>query len=370
MTEETQEPSLGRRKIIHIDMDAFFAAVEQRDRPELRGRPVIVGGSPEHRGVVSTCSYEARPYGVHSAMPTRSALRLCPNAILLTPDLRKYRAVSEEIRAVFYRYTDLVEAVSIDEAYLDVTECKIPAESATQTARMIQRDIFEATGLTASAGVSYNKFLAKIASDMRKPAGLTVIRPDQAESFLSTLPVEKFHGIGKVTSSKLLSMNIKFGRDLRKLDAGMLISLFGKVGYFYYKIVRGVDERPVETDEDPKSIGHEITMPEDCTNHRQLRIILRALSRKVSRRLVSGGLPGRTVTVKVRYGDFRTVTRSESFNHPILEGGEIGRIAIQLAEKAGLYENPIRLLGVTVSNFFTEEEQNRPVQLEFDFREQ
>ena len=302
------------RKIIHIDMDAFFASIEQRDRPELRGLPVIVGGSAERRGVVSTCSYEARAYGVHSAMPMKTAMRLCPDAVFLDTDLARYRRVSAEIREIFHSVTDLVEPVSIDEAYLDVTRNKRNSMSATRLAREIQREIFLKTRLTASAGVSYNKFLAKIASDYRKPAGLTVITPADAEAFLDRLPVGKFHGIGRVTAARLVSMNIRTGHDLRSLDRSTLTSLFGKVGLFYYDIVRGIDERPVEVNEDPKSIGREITFAEDCRDLRRLRIQLRTLALRVGRLLTGHGLAGRTVTVKVRYGDFTTVTRSVSFH--------------------------------------------------------
>ena len=339
------------RKIVHIDMDAFFASIEQRDRPELRGLPVIVGGSPEKRGVVSTCSYEARTFGVHSAMPMRTALRLCPQAVCLDVDMKKYRRESARIREIFHAATDLVEPVSIDEAYLDVTENKYGETSATRLARRIQREIFQQTGLTASAGVSYNKFLAKVASDLKKPAGLSVITPEEAQAFLDALPVGKFHGIGKVSAARLTGMNIRTGRDLRQLDAATLSSLFGKTGLYYYSIVRGIDDRPVETEDEPKSVGHEITLAEDCTDVRKLRIILRQLARRVARRLQAQNLAGRTVTIKVRYEDFETVTRSLSFHAPVCDGAEIGEIAINLAAKTELASRPIRLLGVTVGNF-------------------
>lgn len=355
------------RKIIHIDMDAFFASIEQRDRPELRGRPVIVGGLPEHRGVVSTCSYEARAFGVHSAMPTRTAFRLCPEAVLLHPDIKKYKRISAVIRGIFHDFTDLVEPVSIDEAYLDVTVNKRGERSASRIAREIQREIFQKTRLTASAGVSCNKFLAKVASDLHKPAGLTVIRPEEAESFLDAMPVEKFHGIGRATAARLLAMNVRTGHDLRQLDRSTLAAHFGKVGEFYYRIVRGIDDRPVETGDEPKSVGKEITLSEDSTDRRQLRIMVRTLSYKVARLLLGRGLLGRTVTVKLRFGDFHTVTRSQSFPEPVPDGGRLGEIALELAEKGGMYRHPIRLVGVTVSNFLTPEELNRPVQLEFDF---
>lgn len=348
-------------------MDAFFASVEQRDRPELRGVPVIVGGSAERRGVVSTCSYEARAFGVHSAMPMKTAQRLCPNAVFLPGDYAKYRAVSETIRAIFHEYTDLVEPVSIDEAYLDVTENRMRNPSATRLAREIQRRIFEETRLTASAGVSYNKFLAKVASDLRKPAGLSVIRPDQAEAFLDSLPVEKFHGIGRVSAAKLQSINVRTGRDLRQLDLTVLTALFGKIGVFYYNIVRGIDERKVDPQEERKSIGKETTFAEDCTDPRRLRILLRTLSLKVARLLQSRALAGKTVTVKVRYENFQTVTRSASFHHPTCDGAEIGAIALELAARTEWDKRPVRLLGVTVSNFPDPGESEENIQLEFDF---
>ena len=339
------------RKIIHIDMDAFFASIEQRDRPELRGRPVVVGGSPERRGVVSTCSYEARVFGLHSAMPMKTALRLCPQAVLLDVDMKKYRRESAKIREIFHRYTDLVEPVSIDEAYLDVTENRFGEASATKLARAIQQEIFAVTGLTASAGVSFNKFLAKIASDARKPAGLTVIPPEKALAYLDTLPVGKFHGIGRVSAAKLTGMNIRTGHDLRQLDASTLQALFGKTGLFYYNIVRGIDNRPVEVEEEPKSVGHEITLAEDCTDLRALRIMLRQLAHRVAHRLQAKNLAGKTVTIKVRYGNFETVTRSFSAHAPVCDGAEIGEIAIGLAAKTEWTSRPIRLLGVTVGNF-------------------
>lgn len=339
------------RKIVHIDMDAFFASIEQRDRPELRGLPVIVGGSPEKRGVVSTCSYEARAFGVHSAMPMRTAVRLCPQAACLDVDMKKYRRESARIREIFQEATDLVEPVSIDEAYLDVTENKFGEASATRLARRIQREIFLRTGLTASAGVSYNKFLAKVASDLKKPAGLSVITPEQAQPFLDALPVGKFHGIGKVSAARLTGMNVRTGHDLRQLDPATLTALFGKTGLFYYHIVRGIDDRPVETGEDPKSVGHEVTLAEDCTDRRKLRILLRLLARRVARRLQAKNLAGRTVTVKVRYGNFETVTRSLSLHVPVCDGAEIGEIAIGLAAKTEFMTRPVRLLGVTAGNF-------------------
>lgn len=355
------------RKIIHIDMDAFYASVEQRDHPELRGKPVIVGGSVERRGVVSTCSYEARTFGIHSAMPMARARALCPNGVFLPGNMRKYREESRRIRAIFYEYTDLVEPLSIDEAYLDVTVNKQNGNSATRLARLIQTEIYQRTGLTASAGVSYNKFLAKVASGLRKPAGLSVVTPESAATFLDALPIEKFHGIGRVTGKKLRGMNIRTGSDLKKLDLATLSANFGKVGTYYYHIVRGVDDRPVEVEEDHKSMGRENTYATDLAEMSRIRINLRALANKVAEDLRRHALAGRTVTLKVRYDDFQTVTRSVTLPEPLAAADGIGRTALELLKKTEAGRRPVRLLGITLSNFDTGETAPDYVQLEFDF---
>ena len=247
------------KKIIHIDMDAFYASVEQRDNPELRGKPVIVGGDPHSRGVVATCSYEARAYGIHSAMPAKIAQKRCPYAIFVRPRFDVYREVSEQIRDIFHRYTDLVEPLSLDEAFLDVTNPKIPIKYATTIAKFIKRDILIETGLSASAGVSYNKFLAKLASDYQKPNGFTVIMPGDAQQFLDKLPIEKFFGIGKVTSKTLKTLGIKNGYDLRQMSLYDLEKIFKSRGYFYYNFARGIDNRPVEPYRERKSVGSDFT---------------------------------------------------------------------------------------------------------------
>ena len=355
------------RKIIHIDMDAFFASIEQRDRPELRGKPVIVGGSVAERGVVSTASYEARKFGVHSAMPTSRALRLCPQGVFLPCDFERYRQAAHVIRSIFHRYTDLVEPVSIDEAYLDVTGNHINEPSATRLAAVIQQEIRQATGLTASAGVSYNKFLAKVASDLRKPAGLSVIPPEEAERFLEELPIEKFHGIGKVTASKLRAMNVCNGKALKELDLQTMTSHFGKIGIFYYHIVRGRDDRPVEVTDERKSVGKENTFSTDIRDVRRIRRELRELAARVALNLQRLQLAGRTVTLKVRYHDFRTVTRSVSSVVPVKKSGEIYASALALLEKTEAGTLPVRLLGISVTNFPAPEDRYRPEQLEFDF---
>ncbi len=352
-------------------MDAFFAAVEQRDNPALRGLPVIVGGPAEKRGVVSTCSYEARAFGVHSAMATARAKRLCPQGVFISGNMEKYAAVSRKIREVFYQYTDLVEVLSIDEAFLDVTASPKLGRSATRLAQEIQREIFRRTCLTCSAGVSYNKFLAKVASGLNKPAGVTVIPPDRAIDFLENLPVEKFYGIGRATASRLKNMNIRYGRDLKAMDLNMLKSHFGKNGEFYYYIVRGIDDRPVDPGGERKSFGRETTFPQDLTDPGKMRIFIRKLALKVSRMLQKEKVRCRSVTVKVKYSDFNTVTRSMSFHSPTDDGDEIGSIAVELLGRTEAGNKPVRLLGVSSGNLISRSEEelnkNRPVQLEFDF---
>lgn len=343
------------RKILHIDMDAFFASIEQRDRPELRGRPVLVGGAPQRRGVVSTCSYEARKYGVHSAMPTRTALRLCPEAVLIEPDFRRYSAASQLIREEFFALTDLVETVSIDEAYLDISKRCDTLDEAALIAGELQQRIFEKCQLTASAGVSYNKFLAKCASDFKKPAGLTLITPEAAQEFLDVFPVEKFHGIGKVSARKLRSINVRYGSDLRKLPLETLRHFFGKAGEFYYGIVRGVDDRPVEPVSDLKSISREVTLYEDCTDMRKLRILLRTLARRVARRAEAAGFRGKSVFIKLKYDDFQTVSRSAMMDSPVVSGVLIGDAAVQLLKKTEASHRPVRLIGVGIGNRVEEE---------------
>ena len=252
-----------QRKIIHIDMDAFYASIEQRDKPSLKGKPVIVGGNPQSRGVVATCSYEAREYGIHSAMPCKTAYKRCPYAIFVRPRFEVYKQVSYEIREIFYKYTDLVEPLSLDEAFLDVTENKLNIKYATDVAKMIKKEIYEKTGLTASAGVSYNKFLAKLASDYNKPNGLTVIREDNAQSFLDNLPIRKFFGIGKVTQKTLKGLGVENGYDLRQMEISELESIFKNRGYLFYQLARGIDNREVEPHRERKSIGAETTLTEN-----------------------------------------------------------------------------------------------------------
>jgi DNA polymerase-4 len=300
------------RFILHIDLDAFYASVEQRDRPELRGKPVIVGGSPDRRGVVSTASYEARRYGVHSAMPCRTAQRLCPEAIFLPPRFEVYKAVSRQVMAIFQVHTALVEPLSLDEAYLDVSAAVHTLEEATELARTIKQQIFAATQLTASAGVSFSKSLAKLASDLHKPDGLTTIPLQQAPAFLDALPIDKFFGVGKVTAAKLRALNIETGADLKRLGEGRLRALLGKYGNYLYHLACGEDDRPVEATRERKSVGKEVTFERDIVDRDRMEEILEKLAGQVERRLVELDLQGRTLTLKVKWSNFQLTTRSVS----------------------------------------------------------
>jgi DNA polymerase-4 len=356
------------RKIIHIDMDAFYASIEQRDNPRLRGKPVIVGGMPGSRGVVATASYEARKFGVHSAMPTGTAKKLCPHGIFLPVRMDAYCAESERIRKIFLEYTDLVEPLSLDEAYLDVTHNKKSIPSATWVAREMQRRIHSETGLTASAGVSFNMFLAKIASGLRKPAGLTVITPDQADDFICKLPIDDFHGVGKVTAEKFRSIGVENGNDLKKLPLPELVGAFGKSGLYYYNVVRGIDERMVTPDIPRKSLGREITLQHDTDNLDEMLKLLDDLSVDVEKMLHEEKLSGRTVTLKLKYEDFTSITRQQSPGGFIDSGKIIFRVASGLMKKTEAGKRKVRLIGVTVSGFpRPPENDNGPIQLSFPF---
>ena len=305
-----------QRKIIHIDMDAFFASVEQRDNPELRGKPVAVGGSRE-RGVVAAASYEARTFGVRSALPSVTAKRRCPDLIFVTPRFDVYKAVSLQIREIFAEYTPIIEPLSLDEAYLDVTENLKGIASATEIAEAIRAKIRRETNLTASAGVSYNKFLAKLASDQNKPDGLFVITPKMGPAFVEHLPVEKFHGVGPATTAKMNRLGIATGLDLRAQTLPFLQQHFGKSGPYYYWIARGVDERPVRADRVRKSIGAENTFASDLHTFETMRDALEPIIAKVWRHCQATCIQGRTVTLKVKFADFQQITRSKSFGDAI-----------------------------------------------------
>lgn len=338
------------RKIIHIDMDAFYASVEQRDNQEFVGKPVIVGGDPKERGVVATCSYEARKFGVRSAMSTSRAYQLCPQGIFVSPRFERYKAVSDQIRSIFYEYTDLVEPLSLDEAYLDVTYNKKGEPLATKLAIQIKAQIFKETGLTASAGVSFNKFLAKAASDWEKPDGLTVIPPDRAAKFVEKLPIRKFYGVGSVTEKKMLSLGIKTGADLLLRSLAELISLFGKSGESFYKMVHCEDDRVVNPHRVRKSYGKEVTFPEDIRNKEEIIETLKKLSTKVGELLERHAILAKTITLKVRYHDFKTVTRSHTLENGVQEGENIFKEALLLLEQTEVSQKPVRLLGVSASN--------------------
>jgi len=340
------------RKIIHIDMDAFYASVEQRDNPELRGKAIAVGGSPEGRGgVVATASYEARKFGVRSAMPSKKALQLCPHIIFIRPRFAAYKEVSQKIREIFRRYTDLIEPLSLDEAYLDVTQDKQNIGSAIDVAKLIKQAIKDELQLTASAGVSINKFVAKIASDMNKPDGLTFIGPSSIESFMEKLAVEKFFGVGKVTADKMKRMGLFTGVDLKKLTEEEMVQHFGKAGRFYYQIVRGIDNREVQPNRETKSIGAEDTFPYDLTEVNEMNAELDKLSQTVANRVQGYQLKGRTITLKIKYSDFRQITRNYSVTEPVNDFITISEATKKLLLATEPEDKRIRLLGVTLSNF-------------------
>ena len=352
------------RKIIHIDMDAFFASIEQRDNPELRRKPVVVGHS-SNRGVVAAASYEARKFGVHSAMPSVVALRKCPSLIFVPPRFDVYKSVSASVLSIFREYTSLVEPLSIDEAFLDVTTNIKGIPSATIIAREIKNRIVEATGLTASAGISINKFLAKIASDQRKPDGLFVIKPDEVMSFIEELPIEKFYGVGPRTAEKMHELGIFCGKDLQGTDLSLLIRHFGKAGSFFHQVSHGIDERPVISHRERKSVGIENTFLQDIVEREQMLNALSELEEGLWHRIVKHGRFGRTITLKVKFFDFEQITRSQSFLHPITERADIHSVVAELLQMANPTKK-VRLLGITISNFEFEETSGS-VQLTIDF---
>ena len=351
------------RKIIHVDMDAYYASVEQRDFPEYRGKPVVVGGSPQGRGVVAAASYEARKFGIHSAMPASRAVKLCPRAIFLKPRFDVYREVSKQIRQIFLEFTELVEPLSLDEAYLDVTE----HPSATLVAKEIKKRIKESTKLNASAGVSYNKFLAKIASDVDKPDGLFVIAPKKASQFLAELPIYKFHGVGKATQQKMERLGIKSGADLIKWDEVDLVKQFGKSGHHYYRIVRGIDNRRVKPDRIRKSIGKERTFPDDVSDLQWITEFLDQLAEKISASMQEMDAAGKTITLKVRYKNFETVTRSSTLQYYTNKAEDLSSVSKRLLEETEAGEREIRLLGISVSSLNLTEGGSFGEQLELPF---
>jgi len=346
-------------------MDAFYASVEQRDHSELRGKPVAVGGSGL-RGVVAAASYEARKYGVRSAMPSVTAARLCPNLIFVKARFEVYREVSQQIRRIFENYTDLIEPLSLDEAYLDVTENKKNVPSATLVAQAIRKEIFAETQLTASAGVSFNKFLAKIASDINKPDGLKVITPAEAIVFLEQLPIEKFHGVGKVTARKMKKHGIYTGADLKKLTELELLRRFGKVGRHYYQIVRAEDDRPVNPNRIRKSIGAERTFSENLTTPEEMQERLVPIIERVFSTMDKRQNFGRTVTLKMKSADFKIITRSKTFSSEVTDLLLLQETVFELLQENLEEMDKVRLLGIAVSNL-AKEHSHFGIQLEFDF---
>jgi len=336
------------RKIIHIDMDAFFASVEQRDNPELRGKPVAVGGSSA-RGVVAAASYEARAFGVRSAMPSLTARKRCPQLVFVKPRFEVYRAVSQQIHCIFRRYTDLIEPLSLDEAYLDVTADRLAVGSATRIAQLIREQIREEVNLTASAGVSYNKFLAKVASDQNKPDGLCVVQPEQGAAFVAALPARRFYGVGPRTAEKMARLGIHSGADLRERELDFLREHFGKSAEYLYHACRGVDDRPVKPDRSRKSIGAERTYGEDLTEQASLREALEAIADVVWERVKKHGATGRTVTVKIKYNDFRQVTRARSLESPVSDRDHFAQVGQALLGGELPLARGVRLLGMTLS---------------------
>lgn len=341
---------MPERKIIHVDMDAFFASVEQRDNPELRGKPLAVGHD-EARGVVATASYEARRYGVRSAMPVSRAKRMCPQLVVVPPRFEAYKAVSAQIHAIFSDYTDMIEPLSIDEAFLDVTENKHGTALAVDIAKEIRRRIREELNLTASAGVSYNKFLAKIASDYRKPDGLTVIHPDRAQDFIRTLRIEQFWGVGPKTADRMHYIGVFTGADLLKCSRNHLIEVFGKVGATYYDFARGIDSRPVETEYIRKSVGCEQTFATDLATRSAVIIELYHAVIELVGRIAKDRFEGHTLTLKVKYSDFTQTTRSLTQQGTLTTKDEILPVAKRLLKVVDFSTaRPIRLLGLSVSN--------------------
>jgi DNA polymerase-4 len=337
------------RKIIHIDMDAFYASVEQRDHPALRGKPVAVGYG-EARGVVSTASYEARKYGVHSAMPSLTAKNKCPGLIFVPPRFEVYHEVSTQIREIFLEYTDSVEPLSLDEAFLDVTVNRKDNPSATWIAEELRQRIFEATGLTASAGVSVNKFLAKIASDQKKPDGLFVIPPEDAEKFVESLNIERFFGVGKVTAKKMHDNGIFTGYDLKQRTETELVRLFGKAGHEFYLNARGVDHREVEPDRMIKSISNETTFLQDRDNRILLTVELYHLAKEVFGRMREERFFGKTITIKIKYADFKIMTRSRTLPQKITDFDRMWPVAREMMKQIDLSGQPVRLIGFGVGN--------------------
>jgi len=348
-------------------MDAFFAAIEMRDFPQYRGKPLIVGGSPTGRGVVSTCSYEARKFGIHSAMPSFLAYKLCPRAIFVPGRYEVYSEVGRQIREIFLEFTPIVEAVSIDEAYLDVSEQATDFPAAVNLAREIKTKIGQRCQLTGSAGISYNKFLAKIASDLNKPDGLTLITPEMALPLLENLEIEKFHGIGKATAEKMHSLGIRTGRDLKRMELNVLMKHFGTTGKYYYEIVRGIDRRRVTISRVRRSLGKERTFSRDIYNLEEMIRVLISLVADVSEELKTSNIKGKTITLKIKYNDFTQHTRSFTRQIYVSDAGILTDTVVRLLEINYIRNRGVRLLGISVSNLNTEQQPDKTEQQLLDF---
>ena len=354
---------IRQRKIIHVDMDAFFASVEQRDQPDYKGKPLIVGGQPNSRGVVAACSYEARKFGIHSAMPSSRAYRLCPDAIFVPPRFEAYRQVSNQIRTIFWHYASEVEPLSLDEAYLDVSYTSDFDGSATLIAQAIKRDILAETGLTASAGVSFNKFLAKIASDMDKPNGLYVIKPEQGQAFVADLAIGKFHGIGPATEGKMKKIGIATGKELRQKSLAELVENFGKSGQYYFNIARAIDERPVRSQRERKSLGKETTFAQDVVSLGELTSKLNSLAEQVFNSLANQNRRARTLTVKIKYANFQQITRAHTEEHK-LDLASLKKLIPLLLTRTEAGQKPVRLVGLSLSGFDNPQAEKTQAQLD------
>lgn len=365
----TEKSSAGVRKIIHLDMDAFFASVEQRDNPALQGKPVVVGGRPDSRGVVAAASYEARQYGIHSAMPCSQAYRKCPQTIFVKPRFDAYKKVSRQIRAIFLQYTDIIEPLSLDEAYLDVSNNKVDQQSATIIAQQIRHEIYQQTGLTASAGVSYNKFLAKTASDINKPNGIKVILPEEGEEFVAQLPIGKFYGIGKVTEQKMQQLGILTGKDLKEQSLEFLKRHFKNSADYFYNVARGIDNREVKGIRGPrKSLSNETTFAHDIDNIKELHNVLKQLADEVAEDLQQQQLMGKTITLKVKYDNFEQVTRSQTFQQAINDTKQIYRVCKNMLTHTDAGLRKVRLLGVGLSSF-NHKHSDHMQQMELNFKD-
>lgn len=359
------QESISNRKIIHVDMDAFYASVEQLDNPFLRGKPIAVGGS-ENRGVVSAASYEARKFGVRSAISGVMAKKNCPELIFVPPRFDRYKEISSKIQKIFYEYTDLVEPLSLDEAYLDVTQNKKGNPSATLLAQEIRQRIFDEVGLTASAGISINKFVAKIASDYNKPNGQKTVQPNEVAEFLEVLPIRKFYGVGKVTTEKMYQLGIFTGQELKSKTLEFLEKHFGKSGSFYFNVVRGIHNSPVRSDRITKSVAAEHTFDVNLSSEIFMMEQLVSIANSLEKRLKKHNVAGKTVTLKIKYSDFTQQTRSKTLPYFVSDKALILEIVQELLYQERM-KNSVRLLGISLNNLNTEEKKYVTVQLKFDF---